>query len=140
MNNREMNDEDLLRKFLDPEKIERAPGGFTTKTLTRIRIETRSAKVNKGLFAKNRVPLISAALTAGLILAAIMIPASGTDSIGSTIWRNIQELEFTLPAIHNNYFNDFSLPGWFGYVVMGILLLGFFDRALSGIFHKGKNP
>jgi len=140
MNNREMNDEDLLRKFLDPEKIERAPGGFTTKTLTRIRIETRSAKLNKGLFAKNRVPVISAIITAGLIIAAVLIPAGETESIGSTIWRNILDMEFTLPVINKNYFNDFSLPGWFGYAVMGILLLGFFDRALSGIFHKGKNP
>jgi len=140
MNNREMNDEDLLRKFLGPEKIERAPAGFTAKTITRIRIETRSARVDKGFFAKYRVPVISSIITAGLIIAAIMIPAGETESIGSTIWRNILDLEFTLPAINNNYFNNFSLPGWFGYAVIGILLLGFFDRALSGIFHKEKNP
>ena len=96
MNKQEMNDEDLLRKFLNPEKIEKAPEGFTSKTLTRIQIETQSAKVNKGFFVKNRVPLISAAITAGLILAAIMIPAGETDSIGSTIWKYIQDLEFTL--------------------------------------------
>ena len=140
MNKQEMNDETLLRNYLNPEKIEKAPDGFTSKTLTRIQIETQSAKVNKGLLVKNRVPLISAAITAGLILTAIMIPAVETESVGSTVWKYIQDLEFRLPVINNNYFNDLSLPGWISYAMIGILLLGFFDRALFGIFHKGKNP
>ena len=140
MNKQDMNDDTLLRKYLNPEKIEKAPDGFTSKTLTRIQIETQSAKVNKGLFVKNKVPILSAAITAGLILAAIMIPAGETESIGSTIWKYIQDLEFTLPVINSNYFNDLSLPGWFSYALIGILLLGFFDRALFGIFHKGENP
>lgn len=132
MNNREMNDEDLLRKFLDPEKIERAPSGFTAKTLTRIRIETRSAKENKGLFAKYRVPVISAIITAGLILAAILIPAGETGSLGSEAWNYIRDIEFTLPGI--------NLPKWASYTMIGIFVMGFFDRALSGIFQKGNNP
>ncbi|MCX6259740.1 MAG: hypothetical protein NTY95_02740 [Bacteroidia bacterium] len=132
MNNQEMNDDDLLRKFLNPERIEKAPEGFTSKTLTRIQIETQSAKVNKGFFVKNRVPIISAATTAGLIIAAIIIPAGESESVGSTIWKYLQDLEFTLPNL--------SLPGWVSYIMIGIFLLGFFDRALFGLFHKGKNP
>jgi len=135
-----MNDDTLLRKYLNPEKIEAAPDGFTSKTLTRIQIETQSAKVKKRLFVKNKVPVFSAAITAGLILAAIMIPAGETESIGSTVWKYIQDLEFTLPVINSNYFNNLSLPGWFSYALIGILLLGFFDRALFGIFHRGKAP
>ena len=140
MNKQEMNNDALLRKYLDPEKIEKAPVGFTSKTLTRIQIETHSAKVNKGFLVRNRVPIISAAITAGLILAAIIIPAGETESIGFTIWRYIQDLEFTLPVVNSNYFNDLSLPGWFSYSMIGILLLGFFDRALFGIFHRDKAP
>lgn len=140
MNKQEMNDDVLMRKYLNPEKIEKAPDGFTSKTLTRIQIETQSAKVNKGLLVKNRVPIISAAITAGLILAAIIIPAGETESVGSTIWKYIQDLEFALPVVNNNYFNDLSLPGWFSYAMLGILLLGFFDRALFGIFHREKTP
>lgn len=130
MNEQEIYDEDLLRKFLNPEKIKKAPEGFTSKTLTRIQIETQSAKVMNGFFAKNRVPIVSAAATAVLVIAAILIPASGTDSIGSTIWKYFQDLKFTFPRI--------SLPGWVSYAMIGILLFGFFDRALSGIFHKEK--
>jgi hypothetical protein len=140
MNKQEMNNDDLLRKFLNPERIEKAPDGFTSKTLTRIQIETQSAKVYKGFFVKNRIPIISAATTAGLIIAAIIIPAGETESVGSTIWKYIQDLEFTLPVINNNYFREFSLPGWVPYIIIGIFLLGSFDRALFGLFHKGKNP
>jgi len=132
MNKQEMNDDDLLRKFLNPERIEKAPEGFTSKTLTRIQIETQSAKMNKGFFVKNRVPIVSAATTAGLIIAAIIIPAGKTESVGSTIWKYLQDLEFTLPNL--------SLPGWVSYIMIGIFLLGLFDRALFGLFHKGKNP
>jgi hypothetical protein len=132
MNKQEMNDDDLLRKFLNPERIEKAPEGFTSKTLTRIQIETQSAKMNNGFFVKNRVPIVSAATTAGLIIAAIIIPAGETESVGSTIWKSIQGLEFTLPNL--------SLPGWVSYIMIGIFLLGLFDRALFGLFHKGKNP
>jgi hypothetical protein len=140
MNKQEMNDDTLLRKYLNPEKIEKAPDGFTSKTLTRIQIEAQSAKVNKGFFVRNRVPIFSAAITAGLILAAIIVPAGETESVGSAIWKYIQDLEFTLPGLNDRYFNDLSVPGWFSYALIGILLLGFFDRALFGIFHKEKTP
>ena len=132
MNKQEINDHNLLRKFLNPEKIEKAPEGFTSKTLTRIQIESQSVNLNKGFFVKNRVPVISAAITAGLIIAAITIPAVETESVGSTIWKYLQDLHFTLPI--------FNLPGWLSYAMMGIFLLGFFDRALFGIFHKRNNP
>jgi hypothetical protein len=132
MNKQEINDDNLLRKFLNPEKIEKAPEGFTSKTLTRIQIESQSVNLNKGFFVKNRVPVISAAITAGLIIAAITIPAVETESVGSTIWKYLQDLHFTLPI--------FNLPGWLSYAMMGIFLLGFFDRALFGIFHKRNNP
>jgi len=132
MNNREMNDEDLLRKFLNPEKIERAPGGFTTKTLTRIRIENRSSVEHDGFFARNRVPVISAVIIAGLIIAAILIPAGETGSLGSEVWKYFRDIELKLPGL--------NLPKWASYAMIGIFVMGFFDRALSGIFHKGKNP
>jgi hypothetical protein len=140
MNNQEINDDSLLRKFLNPEKIEKAPDGFTSKTMTRIHIETQSAKEKQGFFIKNRVPVISVAITAGLILAAVLIPAGETESVGSTIWNYFQDLKFTMPVISNKYFIDLNLPEWVSYAPIGILLLGFFDRALFGIFHKWKAP
>jgi len=136
MNKQETYDDSLLREFLNPGKIEKAPEGFTSKTLTRIQIETQSALLSKGFFVKNKLPVISVTITAALILAAVLIPASETESVGSTIWKYLQDLEFTLPVMNNNCFRDFNLPGWLSYAMIGIFLLGFFDRALYGIFHK----
>jgi hypothetical protein len=136
MNKQETYDDSLLREFLNPGKIEKAPEGFTSKTLTRIQIETQSALLSKGFFVKNKLPVISVTITAALILAAILIPAGETESVGSAIWKYLQDLEFTLPVMNNNCFRDFNLPGWLSYAMIGIFLLGFFDRALYGIFHK----
>jgi hypothetical protein len=140
MNKQDQYDEDLLRKFINPEKIEKAPEGFTSKTLARIQIEAQSGRIKKGIFIKYRVPFISAILTAGLIIAATMIPANETDSVGSTMWKFFQSLEFSLPRINNSYLQDLTLPGWITYAVVGIILLGLVDRTLSGIFNKEKNP
>jgi hypothetical protein len=138
MNKQNKNDEDLLRTFLNPERIEKAPEGFTSKTLTRIQIESQTEKLRNGYFAKNRVPIISALITAGLIIAAIVIPASETDSVGSTIWKFFLDLEFSLPRINNTYFEKMNLPVWIIYAFMALLLLAFFDKALFGVFHKEK--
>lgn len=140
MNKQDQYDEDLLRKFINPERIEKAPEGFTSKTLTRIQIENQSEKVKNGFFARNRVPLISAIITIGLTIAAIMVPANETGSVGSAIWKYFQSIEFTLPGITNTYFQNLNIPSWISFAIIGIFLLGFFDRALYGIFHKENNP
>ena len=50
MNKKEQYEEDLLRKFINPERIEKAPEGFTSKTLARIQIEAQSSGVEKRIF------------------------------------------------------------------------------------------
>jgi hypothetical protein len=138
MNKQDQYDEDLLRKFINPERIEKAPEGFTSKTLTRIQIEAQAAEVKRGFFIKNRVPLISAVITIGLIIAAIMVPTNENDSVGSAIWKYFQSIEFTLPGINNTYFQNLNMPSWISFAIIGIFVLGFFDRALFGIFHKER--
>jgi len=140
MNKQDQYDEDLLKRFINPERIEKAPEGFTSKTLARIQIEAQSARVKKGILVKYRIPLITAIITAGLILAATKIPANETDSVGATLWNFFQSLEFSLPRINNTYLQDLNLPGWIAYAIVGILLLGLVDRTLFGIFNKENNP
>jgi hypothetical protein len=139
MNKQEQYNEDLLRKLINPERIEKAPEGFTSKTMTRIHIENQSERVKNGFFAKNRVPLISAAITIGLTIAAVMVPANETGSAGSAIWKYFESIKFTLPGINNIYLQNLNIPGWISFAIIGIFLLGFFDRALLGIFHKEDN-
>jgi hypothetical protein len=136
MNKQDQYDEDLMRKFLNPERIEKAPEGFTSKTLTRIRIENQTDRARNGFFFRNRVPLISILITAGLIIAAILIPANETDSVGSAVWKLFLDLEFSLPRINNTRLENFTLPGWINYAVIALFLLAFLDKALSGIFRR----
>ncbi len=98
MNKKEQYEEDLLRKFINPERIEKAPEGFTSKTLARIQIEAQSTGLKKGFFLKNRLPLISAAITAGFIIIAILIPSG-----------NRRFSRFSSMAIHPEY-RDYSAP------------------------------
>jgi len=136
MNKHEQYEEDLLRKFMNPGKIEKAPEGFTSKTLTRIQIEAQSSGLKKGFFVRNRMPLISAAVTAGFIIIAVFIPSGNTDSASSAIWQHIRSIEIALPQISNDYIQNLTLPGWIPYAVTAFLLLGFIDRVLSGFFNR----
>jgi hypothetical protein len=138
MNRQEQYDEDLLRNYLNPEKIERAPEGFTSKTLTRIQIETQSKKGIKTFLVRNRVPLISVVVTAGLIFIALMLPSKETDVVGSAILKFFRNIEFTLPQIRLTDLKDLNLPGWISYAYLVILLLAFIDWALFGVFHRSS--
>jgi hypothetical protein len=139
MNKKEQYEEDLLRKFINPERIEKAPEGFTSKTLARIQIEAQSPGLKKGFFFKNRLPLISAAITALFIIIAVFVPSGNTGSTGSTIWQYIRNIEITLPQISNDYLQNLNLPGWVSYAVTALFLLVVFDRALFVFFHKENN-
>lgn len=138
MNKQDQYDEGLMREFLNPERIEKAPEGFTSKTLTRIQIETQTERVRNGFFIRNRVPLISTLITAGLIIAAILIPANETGSVGTAVWKLFRDLEFSLPRINNTHLDNLNLPGWINYAVIALFLLAFFDNALFGIFHRER--
>jgi hypothetical protein len=139
MDEQDKYDEDLLRKFINPGKIEKTPDGFTSKTLTRIQIEAQTTGAKKGFFIRNRVPLISAVIIIVLFVAAIAIPANETESVGSTLWKYVQDLKFSLPMIDDSYFLDLSLPVWTKYAVVLLFVLAFFDRILFRIFHKEHN-
>ena len=138
MNRQEQYDEDLLRKYVNPEKIERAPEGFTSKTLARIQIEAQSGEGIKSFLVRHRVPLISALITAGLIVAAVFLPAKENDVIGSSILKFFQNIQITLPHIRLISLRDLSLPAWILYAYLVILLLAFIDRVLFGVFHKER--
>jgi hypothetical protein len=139
MNKQEQYEEDLLRKFINPERIEKAPVGFTPKTMARIQIETQEARLKPGFFAKNRVPLISAAIVTGFFVIAVLVPASNGDYVGSAFWKYMQNIKINLPGISNAIFKDSILPGWMIYALAAFLLLAFFDKALFGFFHKENN-
>ncbi len=135
----EINDDKLLEKYLNRETLEKAPEGFVSKTLTRIRIET--APERKNFLVRNRVPVISAIVISVLITAAALIPSQGQGTAFSTIAENINLPGSFLQGLSDIRIPEITIPGiiipeWLPYAMITILLFGFVDRALFRIFHR----
>jgi len=138
MNNQEKYKEDLLRQYINPERIEKAPEGFTSKVMTRIQIEAVPLKSAGRLRNKSLVPVISTTVTILLIVAAFLIPGSETDSLALPVVKLIKNIKVSLPEIDLTSIFRFNLPALLIYVFIGILILTLFDRALNGLFHREK--
>ena len=138
MNNQEKYKEDLLRQYINPERIEKAPEGFTSKVMSALQTEIlplmRAEKVKK----KNLVPVISAVVTILLIASAFLIPGSQTDSLAKPVLSLIKNINFSMPEINLSSIFQLTFPSVTMYVFIGILILSVFDRALYGIFHREK--
>jgi len=137
MNNQEVCKEDLLRHFISPEKIEKAPEGFTSNVMTRVHLlETSPLIPAKRPWKKNLVPAISAAVIVLLIASALLIPGSQPDSLANPALSLFKNLKFSMPAINMSSIFRFTLPSVMIYAFIGILILTLFDRALYRIFHR----
>lgn len=140
MNKENTNHDDFLLKFMNQGKTEKAPEGFSAKTMARIMIEKQSEPLRQGFLLRNRIPIVSAAVTLALILCAIFVPAGDNGSLGTVVWSYLNDIEIALPRFDNSWFENSALPLWIGYVVPGVLILMFFDIALSSFFRKKDNP
>jgi hypothetical protein len=138
MNKQEKNNEDLLKKFINPGMIERAPEGFTTNVMNRIRIETEPVKVKPGLRNRSYIPFISAAIALILIGIAFLLPGGAADTISFPLTESLKNIKLSLPEISFANLFRFTLPSVLIYVFIGILVLSLFDRALYGVFHREK--
>ena len=138
MDKQEKYKEDLLRQYINPDRIEKAPEGFTSKVMTRIQLETVPLKDAGRLQKKNLVPVISAAITILLIVAAFLIPGSETDLSAVTTVELIKNIKVALPEINLTSLFSFNLPALMIYVFIGILILTVFDRALNMLFRGEK--
>ncbi len=131
MKSREKIELDILRQYLDPESIEKAPNGFTSRIMSQLLMEVEPLKQKRN----NRIPVISALVTAFFILIAVLIPGSSPDLTVPDIFKNIS---ISLPEIGKGWFSGFHLPEILLYIVASCIILTIFDAALYGYFHKQK--
>lgn len=129
MNNEEKLDEDILRNYLSPKGIEKAPDGFSSKVMSNIHLETRPAKMKE----RSLIPQVSAAVTALLIiLTAFLIPEG---SLALPDFSFPEKINFSLPdSIFGAIIPDIIL-----YVIAGAVLLAVLDIWLGGLFNRGKS-
>jgi hypothetical protein len=138
MNNQEKHTEDFLRQYIDPERIEKAPEGFTSKVMTRIQLEKQPSEVAHSLWRKNSVPVISGAVILLLLAAAFLIPGNESDTMTLQVLNLLKNIKSSLPEINFSSVFSLTLPSVLMYVFIGIFILTLFDRALYGIFHREK--
>ena len=138
MNNQEKYNDEILRQYISPENIEKAPEGFTSKVISRIEIETIPLVVSGIPPKRNFVPVIYATVTLFLLAAACLIPISESHSLAFSVLNLIKNISFSLPEINLTSILRFHLPSFLIYIFIGILILTLFDRALFGIFHREK--
>lgn len=122
--------DDFLRKYMEPEKIAKAPEGFTSRVMTSVRMEPARLAGRK-----NYIPLVFAGVSAMFLVAAIFTP--GTIFSLPVIRMpeiNMPEIPLQLTsALQGIHFPQLTL-----YIVAGIVLLSVFDGFLSRIFYRRK--
>ncbi len=139
MNNQDKNTEDLLRQYINPERSEKAPEGFTSGVMTRLQLETMPAPTGKVPRRVISVPVISAMVTAILIAVAFLLPGNKPDLLALPFLEIINNLKLLLPEAEISSIFSQTLPSVIVYVLIGLLVLTLFDRALHLIFHREKH-
>jgi len=138
MNKSEEFNEDILSRYINPERIEKAPGGFTEKIMTRIQIEKVTSPVTNSYLKNLKVPLISGLITVALIVSAILVSATDVDSAIFSVLKPLIDIRNSFPEINFDKLTGFTLPGWMIYITLGIFMLSIFDRALNTLFHRER--
>jgi hypothetical protein len=136
MNDKEKYQEDHLRNYIVPGRREEAPGGFTSKVMTRIGLDT--IPLVEGSRKRNLVPYISVLVTILLIATAFLIPHNDTDLFSLTLMSIIKGINFSFPKMNLSSIFQLSMPAVITYAFIGILVLTVFDRALYRFFKKEK--
>jgi len=138
MNNREQNTEDPLRSYLGPERIEKAPEGFTSNVMSCIQIETLPIRAEKRMRNKSLIPYISAIVVVLFIVVAFLLPGSKSDPSTFPAMEFLKNINVALQEIDITSAFKFNFPVILVYVFVGILVLSLFDRALYGMFNREK--
>jgi hypothetical protein len=137
MNNPEKLKDNILRQYLGPESTEKAPEGFTANIMSRIQVETVHSKRAVLSRQNYRIPALSVIVTFAFIAAVLLIGNGNQDSL-NPVSDFIRSLKITFPSVEFQKMNEFTLPGWFPYIFISILILAIFDRSLFKLFHRDR--
>jgi hypothetical protein len=138
MNNQEKFNKDLLQKYLNPEKIEKAPEDFTENVMMKIRVETEKSKPVVKSGTKYFVPVFSVLITLILIAAAYLSPSESNDPIFGHSLKFFEYINNQALKIRIDFFSGIDLPGWTTYFFIGILFFALFDKVLHDVFQREK--
>jgi hypothetical protein len=139
MNNQEKYNDDPLRHYINPEMIEKAPEDFTSKVMARIELEKVSSLSAPRSRKINLVPVVSITVIILLLAVVFTIPVTKDDPLTMTVINFLNNIKSWVPDVNLTGLSKISLPSVLIYILIGILVLTFFDRALYSIFHREKS-
>jgi multisubunit Na+/H+ antiporter MnhB subunit len=131
-------EKDILPDYINRERIEKAPEGFTEKIMTRIQVESAPVRVKEKLQLNILVPLVSGIITIALIISAILFASPEKETTFSSVVKYFQNLRINIPEFRFGSFTRLNLPGWLIYLAVGLFVLTLFDRALYNLFYRER--
>lgn len=138
MNKQENYKKDPLREFIKPERIEKAPEGFTEKVMTIIQTDTQPVNSKERYRIDYIVPVLSTVITIILIATALVIPAGTNEPLAIPGLKLFQTVNNPAFRINFDFLSGLSIPAWLPYFFIGILFFLIFDRALYGVFKRER--
>ena len=138
MDKRNIYEEDILKDYIDPQRIERAPEGFALKTMARIRIEEGASPVKNRIRIPNLIPLITVLVGAILTASVVLAPEKNTGSLFSRFAEKLGVDSLAFPLADIDLLPSLNIPSLVLYVTTGIIILALFDGLLSVFFHRQR--
>jgi hypothetical protein len=132
MNNLRKNEDDLLGRYINPDRIEKAPEGFTEKLMARIAVEREPLRIPREI---RLIPGISAGVTLMLIIMAIIFSSPAENTILSGVMKYLRNMDLHILQVKMDTISGFNIPSLAFYIVIGFFVLTLFDRAISTLFH-----
>ena len=140
MSRQDHNEDDILRGYINPGMIEKAPDSLTSRIMEKIESEAVPSYSIRSLLSRHRVPVISFIVTASLVAAALLLPGGAANPAanpGANPFFNILgSIAALFSDIRISPLPQLNLPEWTIYAFIGVLLLALFDKALTGIFYR----
>lgn len=136
MNRSDKAETDILKQYINPGRIEKAPDDFTLRTMKKIRLEAPSFTSANKIRNISLVPVLAVLATIVLIAIALTLPESNFSLFPKL--KAIYAIKLPVLDINFDSIPTLNFPGWIPYLIAGIVFLSLFDRVLFGLFHREK--
>jgi hypothetical protein len=129
-------EDDILRKYINPENIEKSPEGFTGRLMTQIQLEKVPVKAPDKFRINYLVPAISVTVAVLLIISAAFFGTTENITANDPIIRFVDSIRIPFPDIKFDYLSNITIPRLISYLVIGLFVLALFDRVLNSVFYR----
>jgi MFS superfamily sulfate permease-like transporter len=125
---------DPLKRFINPEIIEKAPDGFTDNIMSVISVESVPVMAKRKKVRSSIVPFTGVMIMVLLIAGATITGNSDKSPVLNSVSQFFQNIR--LPEIKEVTLQGLIMPGLVVYISVGMFVLLLFDVGLGKIFHR----